>query len=197
MKSWSLSFKKGSQYWKAVIIFYAALTTESFFSLGNSERRNLQKICPWKNCHPCFIYIVQDGIWFYCRHSDVDYWCVGSTDSEAHQGRFHSFLSLTQTQSCQWCQNFRKLWGILKYTFLGYLSSPCTSLFSVPIQFLQFWYQNGLTILFVILKSIEVTSGLTLIIMKKIARWHPPRNIWNSDLYATKGLMGVKRMKRT
>ena len=69
---------------------------------------------------------------------------------------------------------------------------------------MQFWNQNGVNILFLVVKSIVVTSSFTFKLMKKIARWHRCWNIWHlslktkiSPLYATKSLMGVKRTGRT
>ena len=38
---------------------------------------------------------------------------------------------------------------------------------SSTLQFLQFWYQNGVNYLFLIVKSIEVTSGFISKVMKK------------------------------
>ena len=37
------------------------------------------------------------------------------------------------------------------------------------LQFLQFWFQNVVNILFLVVKSLEVTSGFTSKLMKKIA----------------------------
>ena len=50
---------------------------------------------------------------------------------------------------------------------------------SSTLQFLQFWYQNGVNYLFLIVKSIEVTSGFISKVMKKIARWRHHWNIWH------------------
>ena len=50
---------------------------------------------------------------------------------------------------------------------------------SSTLQFLQCWYQNGVNYLFLIVKSIEVTSGFISKVMKKIARWHHHWNISN------------------
>ena len=47
------------------------------------------------------------------------------------------------------------------------------------LQFLKFWYQNAVNILFLVVKSIEVTSGFILRLMKKIARWRYRWNIWH------------------
>ena len=47
------------------------------------------------------------------------------------------------------------------------------------LQFLKFWYQNAVNILFLVVKSIEVTSGFILRLMKKIARWCYHWNIWH------------------
>jgi hypothetical protein len=52
------------------------------------------------------------------------------------------------------------------HIFIGSTTSQC----------LQFWYQNGLNILLLVVKPIEVTSGFILKLMKKIARW---RRCWN------------------
>ena len=53
----------------------------------------------------------------------------------------------------------------------------CTTL-----QFLQFWYQNGVNILFLVVKPIEVTSGFISKLMKKFARWRCCWNIWHLSL---------------
>ena len=42
---------------------------------------------------------------------------------------------------------------------------------SNTLQFLQFWNQNVLNILFLVVKSLEVTSGFISKLMKK-CRWH-------------------------
>ena len=49
---------------------------------------------------------------------------------------------------------------------------------SSTLQFLQFWYQNGVNYLFLIVKSIEVTSGFISKVLKKFARWRHHWNIW-------------------
>ena len=41
-----------------------------------------------------------------------------------------------------------------------------------PYNFYNFGYQNGVNYLFLIVKSIEVTSGFISKVMKKIPRWH-------------------------
>ena len=53
---------------------------------------------------------------------------------------------------------------------------------STTLQFLQFWYQKGVNILFWVVKPIKVTSGFILKLMKKIARWRRCWNIWHSSL---------------
>ena len=53
---------------------------------------------------------------------------------------------------------------------------------STILQFLQFWYQNGVNILFLLVKPIEVTSGFILKLMKKFARWRCCWNIWHLSL---------------
>ena len=53
---------------------------------------------------------------------------------------------------------------------------------SITLQFLQFWYQNGVNILFLLVKPIEVTSGFILKLMKKFARWRCCWNIWHLSL---------------
>ena len=50
---------------------------------------------------------------------------------------------------------------------------------SSTLQFLQFWYQNGVNYLFLIVKSIEVTSGFISKVMKKIPRWRHCWIIWH------------------
>jgi hypothetical protein len=50
------------------------------------------------------------------------------------------------------------------------------------LQFLQFWYQKGVNILYWVVKPIKVTSGFILKLMKKIARWRRCWNIWHSSL---------------
>ena len=51
-------------------------------------------------------------------------------------------------------------------------------------QFLQFLYQNGVNILFLLVKPIEMKSGFTLKLMKKFARWRCGCcwNIWHLNL---------------
>ena len=56
---------------------------------------------------------------------------------------------------------------------INILISSCT------LQFLQFWYQNGVIYFFLIVKSIKVTSGFISKAMKKIARWRHHWNIWH------------------
>jgi hypothetical protein len=53
---------------------------------------------------------------------------------------------------------------------------------STTPQFLKFWYQNGVNILFLVVKPIKVTSGFILKLMKKIARWRRCWNIWHLSL---------------
>ena len=53
---------------------------------------------------------------------------------------------------------------------------------STTLQFLQFWYKNGVNILFLVVKSIKVTSGFILKLMKKVARWRCCWNIWHLSL---------------
>ena len=53
---------------------------------------------------------------------------------------------------------------------------------STTLQFLQFWYQNGVNILLLLVKPIEVTSGFILKLMKKFARWRCCWNIWHLSL---------------
>ena len=57
------------------------------------------------------------------------------------------------------------------------------SLFAVPpYNFLTFWYQNVVNILFLLVKPIKVTSGFILKLMKKFARWRCCWNIWHLSL---------------
>jgi hypothetical protein len=42
---------------------------------------------------------------------------------------------------------------------------------SSTLQFLKYWYQNFVNILFFVVKSQEVTSGYISKLIKKIARW--------------------------
>ena len=42
---------------------------------------------------------------------------------------------------------------------------------SSTLQFLQFWNQNVVNILFLVLESLEVISGFISKLMKKISRW--------------------------
>ena len=56
------------------------------------------------------------------------------------------------------------------------------SIFLLAVAPYNFWnlytYQNDVNILFLVVKSIEVTLGFTLRFMKKIARWRYHWNIW-------------------
>ena len=63
--------------------------------------------------------------------------------------------------------------------FQAYFNHINILISSSTLQFLQFWYQNGVNYLFLIVKSIEVTSGFISKVMKKIARWHHHWNIWH------------------
>ena len=53
---------------------------------------------------------------------------------------------------------------------------------SITLQFLQFWYQNGVNIIFLMVKPKEVTSNFILKLMKKFARWLCCWNIWHFSL---------------
>ena len=50
---------------------------------------------------------------------------------------------------------------------------------SSTLQFLQFWNQNVVNILFLVVKSLEVTSGFISKLMKKNSRWRHHWNIWH------------------
>ena len=50
---------------------------------------------------------------------------------------------------------------------------------STTLQFLQFWYLNGVNYLILIVKSIEVTSGFISKVLKKIARCRHRWNFWH------------------
>ena len=63
---------------------------------------------------------------------------------------------------------------------------------SITLQFLKFWYQNGLNILFLLVKPIEVTSGFISKLMKKFARWRCCWNIWHSSLKTKISLLLVR-----
>ena len=63
---------------------------------------------------------------------------------------------------------------------------------STTLQFLQFWYKNGVNILFLVVKSIKVTSGFILKLMKKIARWRCCWNIWHLSLKTKISLLVVR-----
>ena len=63
--------------------------------------------------------------------------------------------------------------------FQEYFNHISILISSSTLQFLQFWYQNGVNYLFLIVKSIEVTSGFILKLMKKIARRRHHWNIWH------------------
>ena len=49
---------------------------------------------------------------------------------------------------------------------------------SSTLQFLQFWYQIAVNCHFVIVKSVEVTSGFISKVLKKVAIWNHLWNIW-------------------
>ena len=66
--------------------------------------------------------------------------------------------------------------------FQEYFIHIHTLIGSTALQFLQFWYQNGVNILFLVVKPIDVTSGFISKLMKKIARWHCCWNIWQLSL---------------
>ena len=50
---------------------------------------------------------------------------------------------------------------------------------SSTLQFLLFWYQNGVNYHVLIVKSIKVTLGFISKVMKKVARWRHCWNIWH------------------
>ena len=52
---------------------------------------------------------------------------------------------------------------------------------SKTLQSWQFWYQNGVNILFLVVKSMEVTSGFISKLLKKFARWRRHWKIQTSD----------------
>ena len=62
---------------------------------------------------------------------------------------------------------------------------------STTLQFLQFWYQNCVNILYLLVK-IEVTSGFILKLTKKIARWCHCWNIWHLSLKTKISLLVVR-----
>jgi hypothetical protein len=66
--------------------------------------------------------------------------------------------------------------------FLEYFIQIHILIGSNTLQFLQFWYQNGVNILFLLVKPIKVTSGFILKLMKKFARWCCCWNIWHLSL---------------
>ena len=49
---------------------------------------------------------------------------------------------------------------------------------SSTLQFLQFWNQNVVNILFLVLESLEVISGFISKLMKFFSRWRHHWNIW-------------------
>ena len=51
--------------------------------------------------------------------------------------------------------------------------------FRLTLKLLQFWCQNGVNILLLVLKSLEVTSSFISKLMKRIARWRHHWNIWH------------------
>jgi hypothetical protein len=54
---------------------------------------------------------------------------------------------------------------------------------NISTIFIFYWqYQNGVNVLFLVLKPIEVTSGFILRLTKKIVRWRCCRNIWHLSL---------------
>ena len=50
---------------------------------------------------------------------------------------------------------------------------------SSTLKFLQFWNQNVVNILFLVVKSLKVTSGFNSKLMKKNSRWRHHWNIWH------------------
>ena len=76
--------------------------------------------------------------------------------------------------------------------FQEYFNHIYTLIACTTLQFLQFWYQNGVNILFLIVKPIEVTPGFILKVMKKFARWRRCWNIWNLSLKPKISLLVVR-----
>ena len=66
---------------------------------------------------------------------------------------------------------------------------------SSTLQFLQFRYQKGITVLFFVVKSIEVTSVFIFRLMKKIARWRYCWNIWHLIIKTKISLLVVHYQK--
>ena len=66
---------------------------------------------------------------------------------------------------------------------------------SSTLQFLQFRYQKGITVLFFVVKSIEVTSVFIFRLMKKIARWRYCWNIWHLTIKTKISLLVVHYQK--
>ena len=65
-------------------------------------------------------------------------------------------------------------WRNLRYSFQVDLDHGSSTL-----QFLKFWNQNVVNILFLVVKSLEVTSGFISKLMKKNSRWRHHWNIWH------------------
>ena len=74
---------------------------------------------------------------------------------------------------------------------------------SSTLQFLQFWNQNVVNILFLVVKSLEVISGFISKLMKKISRWRHYWNIWHLSvktkisplLGCPQGSLGCQKMR--
>ena len=74
---------------------------------------------------------------------------------------------------------------------------------SSTLQFLQFWNQNVVNILFLVVKSLEVISGFISKLMKKNSRWRHYWNIWHLSvktkisplLGRPQGSLGCQKMR--
>ena len=84
------------------------------------------------------------------------------------------YLSFSLSNRVKWIMHIRRFQECFNHIHI--------LIGSTTLQFLQFWYQNGVNILFLVVKPIEVTSGFILKLMKKIARWRRCWNIWHLSL---------------
>ena len=87
-------------------------------------------------------------------------------------------------------------WSIHIRRFQEYFNHVHIFIGSTTLQFLQFWYQKCVNILFLVVKPIAVKSGFILKLMKKIARWPRCWNIWHLSLKTKTSLLKSIHYKR-
>ena len=79
--------------------------------------------------------------------------------------------------------NFKSFYVLVPYVHRGrnqrYSFQIDLDYGSSTLQFLQFWNQNVVNILFLVVKSLKVTSGFNSKLMKKNSRWRHHWNIWH------------------